>query len=90
MISPSSVALIFVQGEEPPPKKKKRTSNGTSRPWNREAAEKALAVEAECQKNAGSNAIVVRFPDPELSKEIVQKFHSTIENVHFQAPCGAR
>ncbi|KAL1131772.1 hypothetical protein AAG570_011385 [Ranatra chinensis] len=79
-----------LHSEEPPPKKKKRTTNGTSRPWDREAAERALAMEAECQKNAGSNAIVIRFPDPELSKETVQKLHPTIENVHFQAPCGAR
>lgn len=78
--------VYYLQGEK---KKKKRVANGNARPWNREAAEKALQVEMEYQ-NAGANAVVVRFPDPDLSKEIVQGFHSSIENVHFQSPCGPR
>uniref|UniRef100_A0A146M5M8 Protein painting of fourth n=1 Tax=Lygus hesperus TaxID=30085 RepID=A0A146M5M8_LYGHE len=79
------------QGEPShPPKKKKRTTNGTSRPWDREAAELALKTEMEFKKNAGAHALVVRFPDPELSKDIIQQYNSAIENVHFQGPCSPR
>ncbi|KAG8337460.1 hypothetical protein J6590_022495 [Homalodisca vitripennis] len=76
-------------------KKKKKDKLGkppayTSRPWNREDAEKALALENECQKNSTEQSLVIRFPDPELSKDIVKKFHPLIDSVHFQAPSGAR
>lgn len=76
-------------------KKKKKDKSGkapvyNSRPWNREDAEKALALENECQRNSTEQSLVIRFPDPELSKEIVRKFHPSIESVHFQAPSGAR
>ncbi|KAF6205327.1 hypothetical protein GE061_019497 [Apolygus lucorum] len=73
-----------------PPKKKKRSANGTARPWDRDAAEIALKTEMEFKKNAGAHALVVRFPDPELSKDIIQKYNSAIENVHFQGPCSPR
>lgn len=71
-------------------KKKKRASNSTSRPWDKDAAEKAHALEMECQRSANAKSIVIRFPDPELSKEIVQGFNKQIDNVHFQGPCGVR
>lgn len=71
-------------------KKKKRAANGTTRPWDKDAAERAHALELECQRSANAKSIVIRFPDPELSKEIVQGFHNSIDNVHFQGPCGGR
>lgn len=80
-------------------KKKKENKGGQkegtsqsfhSRPWNREDAMKALALEHECQKSSSDQNVVIRFPDPELSKEIVRKLHPAIESVHFQAPSGSR
>lgn len=74
-------------------KKKNQASKAppfNSRPWNREDAEKALNLENECQKVSQDHALVIRFPDPELSKDIVKKFHPLIDSVHFQAPSGAR
>lgn len=71
-------------------KKKKRPLISSSRPWDKEAAERAHALELECQRSANAKSIVIRFPDPQISREIVQGFHSSIDNVHFQGPCGAR
>lgn len=74
-------------------KKKRRaatTQGYTSRPWNKVDAEKALACEMEYQKVTGDKSIVIRFPDPDLSREIVKRFHPNIESVHFQAPSGGR
>ncbi|BES93439.1 RRM [Nesidiocoris tenuis] len=73
-----------------PPKKKKRTANGTCRPWTKEAAELALKAENEHKKKFGFTALVVRFPDPEISREMIQNYHSAIDNVHFQGPCSSR
>ncbi|XP_071455667.1 zinc finger homeobox protein 4-like isoform X2 [Hetaerina americana] len=71
-------------------KRRPMSQSYPSRPWNKEAAEKALSVENEYLKGLRSQSLIIRFPDPELSKEIVKKFHPGIENVHFQVPSGPR
>ncbi|XP_072753569.1 uncharacterized protein Pof isoform X3 [Anoplolepis gracilipes] len=63
-----------------------------SRPWNREDAERALKTENEYNKKNKINAqsLIIKFPDPELNKDIVRLFHPGIQNIHFQSPSGPR
>jgi CRISPR/Cas system CMR subunit Cmr6 (Cas7 group RAMP superfamily) len=61
-----------------------------SRPWDRDAAEKALAIEMEYLKALRNQNLIIRFPDPDLNKDIVKAFHPDIVNVHFQVPSGPR
>lgn len=61
-----------------------------SRPWNKEDAERALAAESSHMKGLRNQSLIIRFPDPELSKDMVKAFHPGIENVHFQVPIGHR
>lgn len=61
-----------------------------SRPWNRDDAEKALKVEVETTLNLKNESLIIRFPDPELSRDIVKTYHPGIQNVHFQVPSGPR
>ncbi|KAE8750116.1 hypothetical protein FOCC_FOCC003240 [Frankliniella occidentalis] len=61
-----------------------------SRPWNREDAEKALKIEVETTINLKNESLIIRFPDPELSRDIVKAYHPGIMNVHFQVPSGPR
>lgn len=61
-----------------------------SRPWNREDAERALKVEVETTINLKNESLIIRFPDPELSRDIVKSYHPSIANVHFQVPSGPR
>lgn len=34
--------------------------------------------------------MIIKFPDEDLNKDMVFKFHEAIENVHFQQPSNAR
>lgn len=63
-----------------------------SRPWNREDAERALKTENEYNKKNKINAqsLIIKFPDPDLNKDIVRLFHPGIQNIHFQSPSGPR
>ncbi|KAJ8669055.1 hypothetical protein QAD02_000314 [Eretmocerus hayati] len=61
-----------------------------SRPWNREDAERALRIESEYNKAVRAQSLIIKFPDPDLSKDIVKQFHSGIQNIHFQSPSGPR
>ena len=61
-----------------------------SRPWNREDAEKALTVENEYTRSVKAKSLIIKFPDPDLNKDIVRKFHPGIQNIHFQSPSGPR
>lgn len=95
LLQQSSQGGLLENGDASNMKKKKKEKAGktpvyTSRPWNREDAEKALALENECQRSSQEQSLVIRFPDPELSKEVVKGLHPMIESVHFQAPSGAR
>lgn len=59
--------------------------------WNRSDATKALLVEAKAIELLKSpNVLVLRFPDPELNKEIVQGYSTYIENVVFHRPSTPR
>ncbi|KAK4879506.1 hypothetical protein RN001_007652 [Aquatica leii] len=72
-------------------KKKKPLSQNvpTKKDWSIEEAECALATEKAYNKKS-KNALIIKFPDHELNKEIVSQFHPAIENVHFQQPCTPR
>ncbi|XP_049838576.1 uncharacterized protein LOC126284042 isoform X3 [Schistocerca gregaria] len=75
------------------PKSNKRrpmSQSYPSRPWNKEDAERALAVESSHMKGLRNQSLIIRFPDPELTKDMVKAFHPGIENVHFQVPSGPR
>lgn len=61
-----------------------------SRPWNREDAERALQIENEYNKTVKAQSLIIKFPDPDLNKDIVREFHSGIQNIHFQSPSGPR
>ncbi|XP_039283053.1 uncharacterized protein LOC120351110 [Nilaparvata lugens] len=80
-------------------KKKKMGSEGgggnqqngqVARNWNREDAEKALAVELEYQKTQADKSLILSFPDPDLSRDIVLKYNVAIESVYFQSPSSPR
>lgn len=60
--------------------------------WNRDDAIKAINLEQELSsKKYGENTtLVLKFPDPELNKEIVKSFSSSIDMVHFQQPSTPR
>lgn len=61
-----------------------------TRPWNKEDAERAVAAEFAHSKTLRNQSLIIRFPDPELNKEMVKAFYPEIENVHFQVPSGPR
>ncbi|XP_012273009.1 RNA polymerase II-associated factor 1 homolog isoform X2 [Orussus abietinus] len=61
-----------------------------SRPWNREDAERALQIENEYNKTVKAQSLIIKFPDPDLNKDIVREFHPGIQNIHFQSPSGPR
>ncbi|XP_050421841.1 uncharacterized protein LOC126834152 [Adelges cooleyi] len=60
------------------------------KPWNREDAEKAIAAEMELRTPKNNKQIMIRFPDHEITRQIVQSFHSDIKSVHFHTPCNPR
>lgn len=72
-------------------KKKKPLSqnNPTKKEWTLQEAEMALKVEKELNKRF-NQSLLIKFPDLELSREIVAKFHPAIEDVKFHQPHAAR
>ncbi|XP_050092802.1 uncharacterized protein LOC126575859 [Anopheles aquasalis] len=59
--------------------------------WRFEDARKAILVEMDAYKQIRKPlSLLLRFPDPELSKEIVQGFSAFIENVAFHRPATPR
>lgn len=73
-------------------KKKKKSlsqNNPTKKEWTLQEAEMALKVEKELNKRF-NQSLLIKFPDLELGKEIVAKFHSAIEDVKFHQPHAAR
>lgn len=62
----------------------------SSKPWDLESAEKAVAVELEYNRLQNTQSLILKFPDAELNKEIVKSFNSNIEHVHFQQPSTPR
>lgn len=57
--------------------------------WNREDAERALKAENE-YKIVQAQSLIIKFPDPDLNKDIVKLFHPGIQTVHFQSPSRPR
>lgn len=60
------------------------------KPWNREDAMKALSAEAEVKSSINSQKIMIKFPDSEISQDIVKNLHSDIKSVYFHTPCNTR
>ncbi|KFB48427.1 AGAP004982-PA-like protein [Anopheles sinensis] len=59
--------------------------------WRFEDARKAILVEMEAIGQLRKpHVLLLRFPDPALSKEIVQGYSSSIENVIFHRPATPR
>ncbi|XP_053673317.1 uncharacterized protein LOC128723586 [Anopheles nili] len=59
--------------------------------WRFEDARKAILVEMEAVGQLRKpHVLLLRFPDPDLSKEIVQGFSASIENVIFHRPATPR
>lgn len=58
--------------------------------WNRDDAIKALELEQEFNKMQKLPMLILKFPDPDVNKEIVRGYSKSIENVHFQQPSTAR
>ncbi|KAJ8929495.1 hypothetical protein NQ314_017810 [Rhamnusium bicolor] len=58
--------------------------------WSVDDAKRALQVEKEYNKRHKSQSLIIKFPDIELNREIVGKFHKSIESVHFQQPSTPR
>ncbi|XP_053689305.1 uncharacterized protein LOC128738297 [Sabethes cyaneus] len=70
--------------------KSNETSSRTMN-WNKADAVKALLVETKAIELLKSpRALILRFPDPELNKDIVQSYSSSIENVVFHRPSTPR
>ncbi|KAK0085157.1 hypothetical protein PV325_005696 [Microctonus aethiopoides] len=70
--------------------RKPMSQNYPSRPWNRDDAQSALKVENEYNKTVRAQSLIIKFPDPDLNKDIVREFHQGIQNIHFQSPSGPR
>ncbi|XP_055701450.1 neurofilament heavy polypeptide [Phlebotomus papatasi] len=93
--SPQTPKSRIVEDEKSPKegkskgRKKTMASRYPRKAWNREDAEKALAVENEenpvCTRN-----LLIKFPDPRITRELVQGFSPAIESVHFQQPVAPR
>lgn len=45
-------------------------------------------MELRTPKN--NQQIMIRFPDHEITRQIVQSFHADIKSVHFHTPCNPR
>ncbi|XP_018577514.1 uncharacterized protein LOC108915852 [Anoplophora glabripennis] len=73
-------------------KKKKPLSQNIPqrKDWSVMDAKRALMVEKEYNKRHRSQSLIIKFPDLELNRDIVSKFHSSIDNVHFQQPSTPR
>ncbi|XP_012229712.1 histone-lysine N-methyltransferase SETD1B-like isoform X2 [Linepithema humile] len=77
---------VIVKKNKP---RKPMSQSYPSRPWNREDAEKALKTENE-YRTIEAQSLIIKFPDPDLNKDIVRSFHPGIQNVRFQSPSGPR
>lgn len=64
--------------------------NKQKKSWNKEDAERALKTENEYNKTVTAQNLIIKFPDPDLNKDIVKLFHSGIQNIHFQSPSKPR
>ncbi|KAK9888396.1 hypothetical protein WA026_000647 [Henosepilachna vigintioctopunctata] len=58
--------------------------------WTYEEADMALDTEKEFNKLFKNHSLKIKFPDQELNREIVSKFHPSVETVYFQQPSSPR
>ncbi|VVC40987.1 RNA recognition motif domain [Cinara cedri] len=72
-------------------KRKLKSQQSAQKPlWNYEDAVKAIAAEIELRTPKKNKQIMIRFPDHEITKQIVQNFHSDIKSVHFHTSYNPR
>ncbi|XP_034942457.1 uncharacterized protein Pof [Chelonus insularis] len=84
------IKIVSEVGVKKTKQRKPMSQNYPSRPWNLEDAQSALKVENEYNKTVRAQSLIIKFPDPDLNKDIVREFHSGIQNIHFQSPSGPR
>lgn len=67
-------------------KKKKKVHQAipTKKEWTLQEAEMVLKVEKEYNERSRNHSLLIRFPDKELNRHIVEKLHPEIESVFFQ------
>lgn len=65
------------------------SAQNSSKEWNAEHAAQALQLERSVVAHKNP-MLILKFPDPELNKDIIKGFSSSIENVHFQQPSTPR
>lgn len=73
-------------------KKKKSLSQNIPqrKDWSVEDAVRAIDLEKEYNKRNRSASLIIKFPDTELNRDIVARFHPSIDTVHFQQPSTPR
>ncbi|KAJ8935204.1 hypothetical protein NQ318_002897 [Aromia moschata] len=71
-------------------KKSNKKEEETRKDWSVEDAKRALTVEKDYNKRNKSQSLIIKFPDLELNRDIVSKFSTAIESVHFQQPSTPR
>ncbi|XP_044751897.1 uncharacterized protein LOC123311859 [Coccinella septempunctata] len=73
-------------------KRKKPLSQSVpaKRAWTDEEAQMAINVERDYNKLFKNHSLKIKFPDQELNRDIVSKFHPSIETVYFQQPSNPR
>lgn len=69
--------------------RKPMSSHYPTKNWNLEDATRAIEFERTSGQTRAS-MLMLRFPDPEVSKDIVRGYSEFIENVHFQQPSAPR
>lgn len=84
-IRTESGEVLEPKGNGPKKKKKSMSHNvATKKEWTLQEAEMALKVEKEFNERSRNHSLLIRFPDSELNRHIVEKLHPEIESVFFQ------
>lgn len=87
----STTDLDFLKKMNNKKKKKPLSQNIPQRKdWSVEDARRAIEMEKEFNKRNRSASLIIKFPDTELNRDIVAKFHPSIDTVHFQQPSTPR
>lgn len=94
-IDPPEIPLIGPDGKDMTINRKAKRKPMSTRytrkkEWVEEDAIRALNLENEFSKLQRMPMLILKFPDPELNKEIVKRYSNMIDNVHFQQPSTAR
>lgn len=70
-------------------KRKPMSAQNNCKEWNAEDAAQALQMEQSVAAHK-LPMLILKFPDPELSKDIIMGYSPFIEHVHFQQPSTPR